>query len=264
MISIWSCVGILCALLDIAILWSWTNKKYSWIELVSKLFAVQFFLGYLAYRIGGQWQAYILHPSFFSSISLLNWSLVMLQLLLYVFVYIVRNEAGVRANRWYEYVIPVLCVVFPFGLIESVHWIPMHSWWLSFFKPFYIQSPSQWNILSILLILLGDLLILWALYYLRSSFSIFTEVRAVICRGPYRWLRHPMYLGEIFSMIGICLLAPSWFNGLLVLMFIIFIGMRATIEERKLVKHESMYVTYRKRTGFLWPKILRRALNRFT
>src|ERR671925_1308204 len=42
----------------------------------------------------------------------------------------------------------------------------------------------------------------WALYslsYLRNRFSIVPEARGLVTSGPYRLVRHPIYLGEIVA-----------------------------------------------------------------
>jgi protein-S-isoprenylcysteine O-methyltransferase Ste14 len=47
-----------------------------------------------------------------------------------------------------------------------------------------------------------------ALVSLGSSFSIVPEARALVVNGPYRWIRHPMYLAEIVIMVGVVLSDP--------------------------------------------------------
>lgn len=57
---------------------------------------------------------------------------------------------------------------------------------------------------------LGDLLLalgmsysLWALAYLRRSFSILPEARRLVTGGPYALSRHPLYLGETVAALGL-------------------------------------------------------------
>lgn len=75
---------------------------------------------------------------------------------------------------------------------------------------------------------------IWAVLSLRQSFSVLPEARNLITTGPYRYVRHPIYVAYIFIMLGRCLQAPSWFSFmgcmLLTLLFIISAGM----EEREL------------------------------
>jgi protein-S-isoprenylcysteine O-methyltransferase Ste14 len=43
----------------------------------------------------------------------------------------------------------------------------------------------------------------WGLAYLRRSFSIVPEARRLVTGGPYSLSRHPVYLGEIVTVIGV-------------------------------------------------------------
>src|SRR5438309_7699588 len=60
------------------------------------------------------------------------------------------------------------------------------------------------------LVLVADLLAtaglaysVWRLAYLRRSFSVIPEARRLVTGGPYRLSRHPVYLREIATAIGI-------------------------------------------------------------
>jgi protein-S-isoprenylcysteine O-methyltransferase Ste14 len=44
---------------------------------------------------------------------------------------------------------------------------------------------------------------IWALVYLRRSFSILPEARRLVTRGPYGLSRHPLYLGESVAALGL-------------------------------------------------------------
>jgi protein-S-isoprenylcysteine O-methyltransferase Ste14 len=89
----------------------------------------------------------------------------------------------------------------------------------------------------------GLLLALWSLLALGFSFSIAPEDRGIVERGPYRWIRHPMYLGEILSLLGLCISSAgvTW-NWLALIMFARLIVVRIHTEERVL----EGYDRYRK------------------
>src|ERR1700693_1448650 len=77
------------------------------------------------------------------------------------------------------------------------------------------------------LVLVADLLAtaglaysVWALAYLRRSFSIIPEARRLVTGGPYSLSRHPVYLGEIVAAIGINLATAGWPGALAVVYFI--------------------------------------------
>lgn len=57
--------------------------------------------------------------------------------------------------------------------------------------------------------ILGLLLVLLALLALGEAFGISPADRGLAERGPYRWIRHPMYLGEAMAFAGWLLERPS-------------------------------------------------------
>jgi protein-S-isoprenylcysteine O-methyltransferase Ste14 len=74
----------------------------------------------------------------------------------------------------------------------------------------------------------------WGLAYLRRSFSIIPEARRLVTGGPYRLSRHPVYLGEILTAIGINLATFGLASALAVLYFVICEVLRMRWEERVL------------------------------
>ena len=57
-------------------------------------------------------------------------------------------------------------------------------------------------------VVLGTLLTIWSLATLGRCFGLFPEVRGLVLRGPYRLVRHPVYLGELVSAVGLLLARP--------------------------------------------------------
>ena len=76
----------------------------------------------------------------------------------------------------------------------------------------------------------------WGLAYLRRSFSIVPEARRLVTGGPYAFSRHPVYLGEIITAIGINLATAGWASALAVLYFVICELLRMRWEEGVLAR----------------------------
>jgi protein-S-isoprenylcysteine O-methyltransferase Ste14 len=74
----------------------------------------------------------------------------------------------------------------------------------------------------------------WGLAYLRRSFSILPEARRLVSGGPYSLSRHPVYLGEVVTAVGINLATGGWLNALAVGYFITCELLRIRWEERVL------------------------------
>lgn len=99
----------------------------------------------------------------------------------------------------------------------------------------------------------GLLLALWSLITLGFSFSIAPEDRGIVERGPYRFLRHPMYLGEIVSSLGLCISAHNTWNWLALLVFTRLIMLRISAEERVIANYERYGKSVRWRLiPFIW------------
>ena len=49
------------------------------------------------------------------------------------------------------------------------------------------------------LLLAGTAWSVWSLRFLGRNVSVLAQARDVVDRGPYRWVRHPLYAGEIVS-----------------------------------------------------------------
>ena len=81
------------------------------------------------------------------------------------------------------------------------------------------------------------------------------EQHELIEQGLYRSIRHPAYLGELVTFLGVGLAFANWISlvVLLVCPFIAF-HIRMNVEEKVLLDHfAARYVAYRKRTWRLIP-----------
>lgn len=99
--------------------------------------------------------------------------------------------------------------------------------------PNVVPFPIAGSLPVTLIGLLGYGLIFWSLLTLRDRFGIAPADRGLETGGPYRWVRHPMYLGELILRAALVSAAPlTWSSaGLLFLLCGLQIA-RALREER--------------------------------
>src|SRR5215471_8579687 len=93
------------------------------------------------------------------------------------------------------------------------------------------------------LILAGGAWEVWSLRSLGRSMSIIAQARQVVDRGPYRWIRHPLYAGEIMSSLGLAITAGT---AAACAIWVVFCGLqayRAMREEQVLLSALSGYRT---------------------
>jgi protein-S-isoprenylcysteine O-methyltransferase Ste14 len=114
---------------------------------------------------------------------------------------------------------------------------------------------------GIFLIVVGIFLRQWAIFILGRFFTTTVSVQKdqkVVDDGPYRFIRHPSYLGMLLTLIGIGVALRSWVGILVILVICCFaIGYRIHIEERVLVSElGDDYIQYMKRTKRLIPFVL--------
>src|SRR5205823_343774 len=65
------------------------------------------------------------------------------------------------------------------------------------------RSRPEMEALGDVLLAVGMAYSIWALLYLRRSFSILPEARRLVTHGPYGLSRHPLYLGECVAAVGL-------------------------------------------------------------
>jgi protein-S-isoprenylcysteine O-methyltransferase Ste14 len=89
-----------------------------------------------------------------------------------------------------------------------------------------------------------------------SPTSATREKHVLSTKGPYRWIRHPLYTFGSSLFISFGMMADNWFIALLGILAFIGMAIRTPKEEANLIeKFGDEYREYMKRTGRFLPKL---------
>lgn len=127
----------------------------------------------------------------------------------------------------------------------AIAWMLLNSDW--------IATPWYWLLIETLGLLIG----IWAVVSIQfPNLSIFPEPKQgseLVQHGPYRWIRHPMYLSVL--MVCLALTGSGWtlIKGLVWLALLIVLLLKISLEEGKLKAYFPEYSAYAAKTWCLIP-----------
>src|SRR5437773_10230059 len=105
---------------------------------------------------------------------------------------------------------------------------------------------------------LGLLLTLWARVVLGGNWSsnvAFKEQHELIERGPYAYVRHPIYSGTLLMLLGFVIFRGTVTGFVLFALAVVVVSLKAKKEEELLTKHfEKSYPEYKARVKALIPR----------
>lgn len=110
----------------------------------------------------------------------------------------------------------------------------------------FMYSPEHWTIASQVILILGTAVTITSVCWLGKSFAILPALRQVVRSGPYRLIRHPIYLGELLMVCGCSFAEIDWPGFLIVCGAITFVVVRIRVEEN-LLGTTNEYLEYREK-----------------
>ena len=194
-----------------------------------------------AHVASGLWtnlmQANLLSPDTMLALALVRQMVALALIVLLMTFLIMRNPAKAKAKG----LMPRIAAFAGTYLGVVVVWLP--------------QQPADigLSLASLLFMLGGAAFSAYSISHLGRSFSIMAEGRQLITDGPYARIRHPLYLGEALSFLGLTL---QYLSPLAVAIFVVQIAfqlVRMRNEEAVLASLFPEYESYKLRTARLVP-----------
>ncbi len=161
-----------------------------------------------------------------------------------------RNES--TAARFFKYWLPLMVAVV---LVQPIEGMQDSLIRLRF------VPPSEWlPLLGVLMVWAGVLFCCWARVVLGRNWSAVVQVKQdheLIVRGPYRWVRHPIYTGLLLAFLGTALAIGEWRALLAVAIVAGSFWIKLRLEERWMREQfGEAYVAYMARVKALIPWVL--------
>jgi len=148
-----------------------------------------------------------------------------------------------------EHIIPM---VFGFMLIYN------HRLTWSWLGSRIVPDNSAVAAIGLLLTAVGLVFAVWARVALGANWSGIVMIKSghnLIRRGPYRWIRHPIYTGLLASVVGTVLLQGE-VRSLLGFAIILFALYRKAKREERFLSEEfgDSFAEHARRTGMFLPR----------
>ncbi|MGH9588422.1 MAG: methyltransferase family protein [Acidobacteriaceae bacterium] len=123
-----------------------------------------------------------------------------------------------------------------------------------------VPRTTDWMLAGAALTVAGMLFAVWARVVLGSNWSGWGTIKQdheLILRGPYAFVRHPIYTGGLAALLGTAVVygAARCFVGLLICAFGFWLKSQ-TEEQFMIQQFGEQYVRYRKRVRALVPFVL--------
>jgi len=152
-----------------------------------------------------------------------------------------------------------------------VGWLLVILVWLG--QPLVVSTENAWPgvaffpallnppllVTGIALVVAGYAATLWCYAAMGNTWRIGVnaqEKTTLVERGPYRWIRHPIYGFQLVMLAGAALLLPTVLSFTILALHLVCALIKAVDEENYLkTVHGQTYTDYMARTGRLLPKL---------
>ena len=160
---------------------------------------------------------------------------------LIIFLYFLRSQARSTSRSHITNLLAIVATFIPFTL------------------PFLGKPPlnkAETLLVANVIIIISIVLSIFTLGSLGKSFSIIPQARKLIKTGPYKVVRHPLYVSELIGVLGLVLAGLTIPKIAIFLLLVALQVYRAFQEENLLVNVFPEYKPYSSKTSRFIPGII--------
>ena len=168
-----------------------------------------------------------------------------------------RSLTSERLDRWQEGVF----ILFGLRLMGLVTFAGILLWMINpaWMARSSLPLPMWLRWIGLAVVAIGGSLLVWTFHNLGKNLTDTVVTRrehSLVTSGPYRWVRHPLYLACALGILGGSLATANWFFVAVGAVVLIFLYCRTRIEEAKLVERfGDDYRSYMRRVGRFLPRL---------
>jgi protein-S-isoprenylcysteine O-methyltransferase Ste14 len=145
-----------------------------------------------------------------------------------------------------------------FGLWISVFAYLINPAWVAWAR---IDLPEWARWLGILMGIVAVCMCYWIFSSLGTNITptvVTRRTHTLVTSGPYRWVRHPLYVMGVIAFAGFALVAESWWIALMGVIVFGILAVRTRKEEAQLIERfGDEYRAYMQSTGRFLPIVQR-------
>ena len=151
-----------------------------------------------------------------------------------------RSKSHPDAKSWDKVIMPLAA-----GLLPLVGWIIAG---LNLRWGWQPPMDRSWQLIGFLFTVSGHGIVVWAMSantYFSPQVRIQTERGHTVANtGPYKFIRHPGYVGAILFTVGVPILLGSWWALIPNLVAVVFFIIRTALEDKTLIKELPGYADF--------------------
>ena len=165
----------------------------------------------------------------------------------------VAERGEMKITRRWDQIISVLYLLAMYFSLPLVSGLDMRFNWTR-------DLGIPWHLAGVLVLVVGEGFTSWAMIanaYFSTAVRIQTDRGHAVCSsGPYRFVRHPGYVGFILFGISVPFLLGTWWGLIPAILAAVFMTLRTSFEDRLLQTELPGYPEYSQKVRFrLFPGV---------